>query len=375
VKKTYTSVLHRNVIIMLIVAIILVTGVWFVHDYRTFRHDSEHVRTEHIESSKEMITEQVQRAIDYINFRKAAERQRTETQLTARVESAMSMASHLYERHSNCESADELKQIIIDAIDSAQVDDGRGHYFVMDLTGMMRAGPAGPQLVNTNVLDFKDSAGRFVFADMIDIVKTHGSGFSRYMFKRRADTENFEQRLSYVALFKPLNLVIGSSKYLADTIRDTQRRVIERLSRIRFADGEGYIFVCTADGTSLVNAVRPDLVGHSVLDVVDDNGVKFVQELIHAAGTPEDEFVEYMWARPSTGVTTGKISFAREITDWQWIVGAGLYMDDIEEVIAAKSADLKERMVNGLALVFAIFASLLLVSLLLSRAKRLSIPF
>ena len=108
----------------------------------------------------------------------------------------------------------------------------------------------------------------------------------------------------------------------------------KRLTAIAFNDADGYIFVKSYDGFELVNRTQPEIIGKNILDLTDPNGLKIVHKLIETAKKPDGGFVYYNWNKPSTGKMTSKISFVQGVQDWRWVVGAGVYLDDVEKQMA-----------------------------------------
>jgi len=139
-----------------------------------------------------------------------------------------------------------------------------------------------------------------------------------------------------------------------------QQHLKPRLSYFTFSDGEGYIFVKSFDGVELVNRTQPDLIGKNIYDLTDPDGVKVVQELIAAAQKPGGGFVRYQWNKPSLGRVTPKISFARSVPDWGWVVGTGLYMDGIDRAVQAIEKDFQRSLMVQLAIIFGLAAAVLL---------------
>ena len=149
------------------------------------------------------------------------------------------------------------------------------------------------------------------------------------------------------------------------TPAEIQQAAKERLGTISYAHDDGYIFVTTFDGIELVNRTNRSHIGRSVLDIADANGVRFVRKLIEAARTPKGGFVSYLWSKPDGTPGIGKISYARGIEDWQWMVGSGLYLDELEAMVAEKSARLRRSLIVEIG-IMAGFAAAVLASMMIS---------
>ena len=122
-----------------------------------------------------------------------------------------------------------------------------------------------------------------------------------------------------------------------------QQDTLQFLGQISFGT-DGYIFVDDLEGNVLQNAADKTSIGANQRDLVDRNGVKFVQEIHRIALTaPEGGWVNYTVTRPSTGTLSPKISYVRSVSRWSWIIGTGVYLQDIDEAIAEVSGNLPER--------------------------------
>lgn len=104
--------------------------------------------------------------------------------------------------------------------------------------------------------------------------------------------------------------------------------VLDLLRSTRYRNKD-YFFTLDRD---LVMIEHPDPAwdGRPVADVADPNGVYLFREMRDAVATKGSGFVPYAWARLGTADPVPKISFVEPYTPWGWIVGTGVYLDDIE---------------------------------------------
>jgi len=111
-------------------------------------------------------------------------------------------------------------------------------------------------------------------------------------------------------------------------------------------DGTGYIFIYDFNGTNLSDPLGLRNIGKNLYDFKDSNGVYVIKDLINISQKPEGGFVEYMWTKPVTGIETSKISYAKAFKPWGWMVGTGVYFDEVEKLISAKKLELKNRLIK-----------------------------
>lgn len=111
-------------------------------------------------------------------------------------------------------------------------------------------------------------------------------------------------------------------------------------------DGTGYIFIYDFNGMNLSDPLRLHKVGENLYDFKDINGVKVIKDLIDISQKPEGGFVEYMWSKPVSEIETAKISYAKAFKPWGWMVGTGVYLDEVEKLIIVQKNALKKRLIK-----------------------------
>ena len=94
--------------------------------------------------------------------------------------------------------------------------------------------------------------------------------------------------------------------------------------------GDSYFFVYDIHGQCLADAGDPSNNNKPCIDLRDDQGVFVVQRLIGQA-LGGGGHLEHTWIRPTTGKVERKLSYAKLLPRWNWVVGAGLYQDTLRQ--------------------------------------------
>ena len=92
---------------------------------------------------------------------------------------------------------------------------------------------------------------------------------------------------------------------------------------------DGYFFVYDYAGTNLVHGVKADREGKNFLSTTDDHGNSYIAEMI-AKARAGGGYVYYYFAKPGAEGTFRKVSSAVTYDPWGWVVGTGVYIDDID---------------------------------------------
>ncbi len=129
-------------------------------------------------------------------------------------------------------------------------------------------------------------------------------------------------------------------------------------------DGTGYIFIYAFDGTCLSDPIQRHNVGKNLYEFRDHGGVQVIKELIDVSRRPEGGFVQYTWVKPTTGRPSPKISYARSFAPWGWMVGTGVYLDEVEKVIARQREELWQKSLATVGKIVLLLGILFIVGLL-----------
>nr|WP_145544685.1 cache domain-containing protein [Variovorax boronicumulans] len=146
-----------------------------------------------------------------------------------------------------------------------------------------------------------------------------------HMAQRRSELR------SYVAL------ALSTVQPLYDSGREDEATRAEALRRLAALDygSDGYFFVYDLQGRSLMHSRQPELVGRSLWDLRDSTGRYTIQDLLRGAQQGGGGLVEYEWRKPSSGERAPKLGYVTLLPRWGWMVGTGLYLDDIQATLSA----------------------------------------
>lgn len=115
-----------------------------------------------------------------------------------------------------------------------------------------------------------------------------------------------------------------AKKLAADLVRD-----------LRYDDGKGYFWIDTEDGVNVVLLGRDDE-GKSRIDLVDPNGVRFIQEMLKNGRQPGGGYTDLSFAKPGETTPLPKRNYTTTFAPYQWVLGTGVWIDRIDALIAAQ---------------------------------------
>ena len=112
---------------------------------------------------------------------------------------------------------------------------------------------------------------------------------------------------------------------------DAKRLAMDSLRNVRY-DGKEYFWVQDRNLVMLMHPIKPDMEGKSQAALKDPNGKLFFQEMENVVKASGKGFVDYLWPKPGFDQPAPKISYVAEFPAWGWVVGSGIYVDDVNAV-------------------------------------------
>jgi PAS domain S-box-containing protein len=116
---------------------------------------------------------------------------------------------------------------------------------------------------------------------------------------------------------------------------EIKRMIVDALLPIRFP-ANGYYFIASLEGDNILLNNMPDMTGKKILDTQDFDGRYVVQDIIAIAKRSGEGFYKYTWMKPNKKTGLPKSSFVKLFKPYGWVIGAGLYIDDVETMVKEK---------------------------------------
>ncbi len=107
---------------------------------------------------------------------------------------------------------------------------------------------------------------------------------------------------------------------------EAQEAAKAAIGAMRF-EGNNYIFVYTNDSVTLVHP-NADMIGKDLSDLTDANGVHIIDGLVAAAKAGGGSLL-YQWPRAGSTEPIDKYGWGASFEPWDWMLGSGVYVDDL----------------------------------------------
>lgn len=287
--------------------------------------------TEIYKQQKNQLSKEINAARDYIQYMTAQAETVLMEESQSQVEQAHATATAIYQQQKGKLPDEEIKVLIREALRDVRFFKGRGYLFIDDLVGNCILLPTAPQLEGTSLWNNQDDTGHYIMRGLIDAVdNADGAGFSRYRWYPPGNNVEMAGKIAFVKKFKPFGWVIGAGDYIYRIENDLQDAAIKRLRSIRFGKN-GYVAVLHRDGKVLTSASQATPIKISKIPNKQERAL--VQQLLTFAAQGGG-YMTYDWYYPDGQGPASKLSLVEPINELGWVLVAGIYPEEIEQLIA-----------------------------------------
>ena len=119
------------------------------------------------------------------------------------------------------------------------------------------------------------------------------------------------------------------------TEQEAQRQAISILNNFRY-QGNNYVWIMDDKPNMLMHPFKPALNGKPIGQVKDPDGVALFIDMVDAVNNGGSGFVPYKWPKPGADEPVDKISYVEIFSPWHWIIGSGIYIDNVDEIFASQ---------------------------------------
>lgn len=216
---------------------------------------------------------------------------------------------------------------------------GNLYVYVLDAKGtMLASGGSSSVLIDRNVADMKDAAGKPFFREMLDTAKAKGSGSVEYRWLNRKDNkverkvayfEQVDDRIIAVGYYLPHGSAKQAKTLLeraATAVTEDPAKALAAFSDLNgnFIEDDLYVFVIGLDDARFrAHGAIPRLIGSNALALRDANGKEFIRDMLNRVKDKDQGEIEYAWRNTVTNQIETKHSFLRKVGNN--LIGVGHY--------------------------------------------------
>ncbi|WP_072682024.1 cache domain-containing protein [Arcobacter sp. LA11] len=346
-ENTILNIIKFGPIFFVIILSFLITQIFLNEKRKSFLHEVQLIENSYLDNNKKRVKNEIERVYNLIKSEKEKAEELLRIKLKERVYEAHQIATNIYNNEmkyvEHLHSKEDIFQIIKIALGGIIYNEGRGYFFISDENGTNLLQPLNKELEGKNFSEFTDINGNRFAKKFIDVIKNKTESYDTYFWYREKDDNAAYMKISFYKYFEPFNIAIGTGEYIKDFEIKLKKELLERIKSIRYGNNS-YIFVYDTKGNSLAH-LNDSLVGINRMDVKDKNGRYIVKDVIDFAKESKSGFMTYdATVNPDKELNSNnKISYIKLFEDWNWVIGSGFYLENLNKKLDERKAFLEQR--------------------------------
>jgi methyl-accepting chemotaxis protein len=110
---------------------------------------------------------------------------------------------------------------------------------------------------------------------------------------------------------------------------EAQKQALLLVKNLRY-DSDDYFWINDLQPRMIMHPLKPEMDGKDLSDNKDPNGKRLFVSFVEKVKAEGAGFVDYYWPKPGQSKPVPKISYVKGFPEWGWIIGSGIYIDDVE---------------------------------------------
>ena len=317
----------KLIVLTPIIAVLLIaflTIYFFIKTQNSyFEEESIRLEKEFLQKQKSLLKKEIDTISNYITHQESIYTNRAIEKVIKRTFTLTSQLNQLY-IDLNLEVDKTKQREILTNLIGSNFSKG-SYFFVYDVNNNQIIQPA-----NKNIIDEFKSDDKY---------------FENYLYSEEGKLISFEKsdKIVYIKHLPKLNWMVGNIEDLNQDMKFIKEVTLDYISSIRF-DKNGYFWIYDTNHTLLMDPFRQTQIGKNESKLKTKDGSYLIQDFINkASSTEEASFIKYLWPKPNEQIDSNKIGYVKLFEKWHWVIGSGLYTDDIQKSILENKIQLETK--------------------------------
>ncbi|HTY03123.1 MAG TPA: cache domain-containing protein [Rhodocyclaceae bacterium] len=103
---------------------------------------------------------------------------------------------------------------------------------------------------------------------------------------------------------------------------------------------DDYFWINDFQPRVIMHPIKPELDGKDVSEMKDPDGKRLFVAFVDKVKAQGAGFVAYRWPKPGFDSPVPKVSYVKGFSPWNWIIGSGIYIDDVDTIFRQRVVSL-----------------------------------
>ena len=194
--------------------------------------------------------------------------------------------------------------------------------------------------IEDNTIMLENTLGKAQLQKTVQLLQNYAQELQDYKELALQERKDELKKLT-TTVYGIINVNYEKSLLESANTGQLKRQTLELVSKLKYANDD-YFYISSYDSILISH---PYLKNKDFSKVRDINGDLFVPLLVDIAKKDGDGFIRYWWQKNNASAQPyEKLTYAKNFAPWQWVVGTGVYIDDIEKEVQKRKTRLIKKL-------------------------------
>jgi len=142
---------------------------------------------------------------------------------------------------------------------------------------------------------------------------------------------------------------------------ERKQEALSIIKAMRYDTGN-YLWINDTGPTMVMHPIKSALDGKDLSGFKDPNGKKLFVEFVKVCQAKGEGMVDYYWPKPGKDEPVAKVSYVKIFRPWGWIIGTGIYIDDVNDLVGVEQAQVNADVASQRNIIIALFLVILAIT-------------
>jgi methyl-accepting chemotaxis protein len=142
---------------------------------------------------------------------------------------------------------------------------------------------------------------------------------------------------------------------------DRKQYALKTIKAMRY-NTDDYLWINDSQPVMIMHPIKPALDGKDLSEMKDPHGKRLFVEFASVCREKGEGVVGYYWPKPGQEEPVEKLSYVKVFKPWDWIIGTGIYINDVNQSVRIREDEVKAAMAQERSSMMLIMAGLLLLT-------------
>jgi len=189
-------------------------------------------------------------------------------------------------------------------------------------------------LIKKTVYAIEQDAAQTILENVYQLLQSEARAIEAY---REHALEAYKRQLKNITLVQESLLLNKYNQFREGGLSEAQARrdALEEMRHLRYGNND-YVWVADYNAV-LISHPDPELHGTDFSEVKDIYGNLIVPPMVEVARKNHEGYTSYWWRRLGEAAPIEKLTYSRHFPQWEWVIGSGVYIDDVKAEVARRT--------------------------------------